>query len=466
VRNPVEQLLDQTKMPYYLIQGVLIGLLIGFFIVQNNPFFLFIAFFLSIRIFLFINPNTSIYIILFSVFFLDWLRDLKLITDQFTLLPDIILAVLVLKVLLIMFHDKKVIRTPVDIPVLLYIFFGVLSGLVNGQHPVTTVVGFRFDLKYALMFYLMVQLDPTERFLKRVFGVFMFLLLIQVPVAVVKSFKYGQGEEAIGTYAYHTGILSTVLPLIAISIFVGLYFFHKPRFVYIVGCLLFFLFSIIGGKRGFIFFAIALSIYLGWQAGWKNMAKTVVVAPFFFLGFLATIYFVPELRPAIEDPLHLVSFSVSYETMHSKDDGAAAGRTAALMKSNEILRKNILNLLLGFGPGSISQSFFQKYKGRLEDKIPIVYGRSQLVTISLEEGYIGVLLFLCSIIPFLKMSSKIFNSVDDPFWKAMAFAFKGIVFTYLILMNYGVIFRMDVSGFIFWFFAAMVFTVGKQRKLL
>jgi hypothetical protein len=466
VRNLVETILDQTRFPYYLLQAVLIGLLIGFFVVQNNPFFLFIAFFLSIRVFLFIKPNTSIYVILFSVFFLDWLRDLNLISDQFTLLPDVILVVLMLKVLLILFRDKKVIRTPLDIPVILYILFGILSGLINGQHPVTTFVGFRFDLKYALLFYLMVQLNLPERFLKRIFGVFMFLLLIQVPVAVIKSFKYGQGEEAIGTYAYHTGILSTVLPLIAISIFVGLYFFHKPRFIYIVGCLLFFLFSIIGGKRGFIFFAVALSLYLGWQAGLKNLAKTAVVAPFFFMGFLATVYFVPELRPAIEDPVHLVSFTVSYETMHSKEDGAAAGRTAALMKSNEILRQNAFNLFLGFGPGSISQSFFQKYKGRLEDKIPIVYGRSQLVTMSLEEGYIGVLLFLLCIIPFLKISTRVFMGVEDPFWKAMAFAFKGIVFTYLICMNYGVIFRMDVSGFIFWFFAAMVFTVGKQRKLL
>ncbi len=464
--NLADHILDQTKLRYYLFQAVLIGILIGIFIVQNNPFFLFIAFFLSIRIFLFINPNTSITIILFSVFFLDWLRDLRLVSDQFTLLPDVILAVLTLKVLFNLLREKKVIRTPLDVPILIYVILGTLSGFMNGQHPITTVVGFRFDLKYTLMFYLMVQLNPSERFLKRLFGIFMFLLIIQVPVAVVKSFKYGQGEEAIGTYAYHTGILSTVLPLIAICIFVGLYFFHKPRLIYIAGCLLFFLFSIIGGKRGFIFFAVALSLYLGWQAGWKNLAKTAVVAPIFFMGFMATVYFVPELRPAIEDPVHLITFSVSYETMHSKEDGAAAGRTAALMKSNEILRKNILNLLLGFGPGSISQSFFQKYKGRLEDKIPIVYGRSQLVTMSLEEGYVGVFLFFLCIIPFLKVASRVFDYVEDPFWKAMAFSLKGIVFTYLILMNYGVIFRMDVSGFIFWFFAAMLFTVGKQRKLL
>ncbi|HEX9933700.1 MAG TPA: hypothetical protein VGB38_00785, partial [bacterium] len=70
------------------------------------------------------------------------------------------------------------------------------------------------------------------------------------------------------------------------------------------------------------------------------------------------------------------------------------------------------------------------------------------------------------IIPFFRISDRLFRSTEDPFWKSLAFGFKGIVFTYLICMNYGVIFRMDVSGFIFWFFAAMIFTVEKRGKLL
>ena len=462
----IERGLDPSKSFLYVFQAVFFGMAIGFCIAQNNPFLLFFAFFLSVRLFLFLKPNTSIYVILLSVFFLDWLRDMQLITDQFTLLPDVILLALTFKVLFLRWRDRKWVRTPIDIPVLLFIIAGTFSTLINRQHPVTTIVGFRFDLKYVLMFYLIVQLAPDERFFKRIFKLFMFLLLIQVPVAVIKSFKYGQGEEAIGTYAYHTGILSTLLPLAAICIFVGLYFFHKSSFLYILGCLLFFLFSIIGGKRGFVFFAVFLSGFLVWQAGWRNAVKTAVMTPFFLLGFLSAVYFVPELRPAIEDPMHLLTFSVSYETMRSKDDGAAAGRTAALMKSNEILRQNVFRLLVGFGPGSISQSFFQKYRGRLEDKIPIVYGRSQLVTMSLEYGYLGVLLFLLCIIPFFRISDRLFRSTEDPFWKSLAFGFKGIVFTYLICMNYGVIFRMDVSGFIFWFFAAMIFTVEKRGKLL
>jgi len=462
----IEDCLNQSKMTYYLVHALLIGALIGFFIVQNNPFLIFFAFFLSIRLLIFYNPNTSFYIILLSVFFIDWLRDMNLISSQFTLLPDVILAVLAIKVLLLKVRDRKLVRTPIDIPILLYLFFGIVSTLINGQHPITTLVGFRFDLKYVFMFYLIVQLGPDGRFFKRMFVFLVVLLLVQVPVAVVKYFIYGQGEQAIGTYAYQTGILSTVLPLVAISIFIGLYFYHKTSVYYIVGCLLFFLFSIIGGKRGFLFFAIALTLFLGWQVGLKNLVKVYILAPFFIFGFAATIYLVPDLRPAFEDPLYLINWSVSYETMQSKDDGAAAGRTAAFMKTNEILIKNISTLLVGFGPGSISQSFFQKYKGRLEDKIPIVYGRSQWVTMSLEEGYIGVGLFIWSFVLFFKVANAVHEKIEDSFFKAIAFGFKGIVFSFLICMNYGVIFRMDVSGFIFWFLAAAVFSIGKQNHLL
>lgn len=462
----IEDWFNQSKMTYYILHALMIGAVIGFFIVQNNQFLLFFAFFLSIRLLIFTRPNTSVYLILISVFFIDWMRDMNLISSQFTLLPDVILMVLTMKVIWLKFRDKKIFRTPVDVPILLYIFLGMISTLINAQHPITTFVGFRFDLKYVFMFYLIVQLNPDIRFYKRLFVFLVILLLIQVPVAIGKYFVYGQGEQAIGTYAYQTGILSTVIPLIAISLFVGLYFFHKNSGWYILGCLLFFLFSIIGGKRGFLFFAFGLTLFLGWQVGLKNLAKIYTIAPFFIIGFLGTIYLVPDLRPAIQDPLHLINWSVSYETMHSKDDGAAAGRTAAFMKTNELLLKQTSALLVGYGPGSISQSFFQKYKGRLEDKIPIVYGRSQWVTMSLEEGYIGVLLFIWSFVSFFKVAHRVFERVDDPLLKAIAFGFKGIIFTFLICMNYGVIFRMDVSGFIFWFLAAFVFSVGKQKQIL
>jgi hypothetical protein len=443
----------------------LVGSFIGLLIVQNNQYLLFFSFFLSVRLLVFTRPTTSLYVILISVFFLDWLRDMGLISDQFTMLTDVILVMLIIKVFFLKWKSREIIRTPIDLPFSLFIVLGLVSTLLNSQYLVTTIVGFRFDLKYALMFYLIVQLNPSIRFFKHIFYLLMVLLIIQVPVAMVKYTIYGQGEEAIGTYAFHTGILSTIIPLIAICIFIGFYFYNKTSIFYIIGCLLFFLFSIIGGKRGFIFFAIALSLFLAWQAGFKNIMKIYVLVPFFIVGLLMTIYLVPDLRPALEDPSHLINFSVSYETMHSKQDGAAAGRSAAFKKTNEIVLKSVQSALVGFGPGSISQSFFKKYKGRLEDKIPIIYGRSQFVTMCLETGYIGVILFLWGIVSFFKIAQTVFLNTQDKFWKSLAFGFKGIVFTFLICMNYGVLFRMDVSAFIFWFLAAAVFCYGKQSQL-
>ena len=228
----------------------------------------------------------------------------------------------------------------------------------------------------------------------------------------------------------------------------------------------FFLFSIIGGKRGFLFIGIFLSFFLAYQAGLKNIIRSYILIPFLIIGFLGVLYLVPTFRPVFNDPSHILKFIVEYESLHDAGTDEAAGRTAAVVRTHEILKTNVKNIIFGFGPGSISKSFFNKYRGRFVDTIPIIYGRSQWVTMSLENGYLGTLLFMMTFLPFFKLNSKVFKNISDPYWKSIIFGFNGICMTFIIGFFYGVIFRMDVSSFIFWFLAAAVFCIGRQHKII
>ena len=418
-----------------------------------------------LSIIIFQNPNIGFYIIIFSVFFSDWFMQLGLIPPQMTLFPEVILLILIVKVANLQLKEKRFITTPIDLPILLFIFWAILSTLFNSQRIETTIIAFRYDLKYIIMYVLLINLNPDERFFKRMINIFIILLLIQVPVALVKMQIYGQGESAIGTYAVHGGIPSTILPLIAISIFLGFFLFEKPRFRYIFLSLCFVLFSIIGGKRAFPFFGTLLFLFLFWQTGKRNFAKISFVAPFLMAGFLASIYFVPSLNPTFKDPHYLLDYSFSYSSAHSAETGKALGRTSAFVAAFEVAKENPANFLLGFGPGCLARSQFKKYESDIRYSLPISYGQSQWVTMSLEYGWVGALLFLWLFVPLFRINQRFFQTTNDKYWKSISFGYKGILFTYSLGFFYAVVFRGDLLSFIFWFFSAAIYCLERKKRL-
>jgi len=460
----ISNFINKNKFAYYLISGYLVGCFAGLLIIQDNPFLLLMSFAIPFGIILFTNPNISFYIIMFSVFFADWLMGLGLIPPEMTLLPEVALLIVTVKIIILRINDRKFIKTSITVPILFLVFWGLISTLINSQNIVTTIIGFRFDLKYVLMFFVIINLNPDERFFKRMIFTLIVLLLIQIPVALVKLTIYGQGEWAIGTYGVHIGTYSTILPLVAISIFLGFFVHEKPRLRYIIVLLLFFVFSIIGGKRAFVFLAVLLYLFLFWQSGKKNFAKLSILAPVVMVGVLACIYFIPSLNPALKNPRHLMDFSVSYSTAYSVETGKSIGRASTLVEAYKVSTENPVNFLLGFGPGSMAESYIKEFEGKRRNELPMWYGLSQWIKMSLEYGWVGALLFLWLFIPLFRANRRFFSSTTDRYWKAISFGFNGILFTYLMGFFYAVVFRLDLSAFIFWFFAATIYCLREQKE--
>jgi hypothetical protein len=449
-----------------LLIAIFLGYCVGTLILDPNRYSLLFIILIPLGLLLLKEHEIGFYIIIFSIFFADWLAVLGWITPEMTLLPEIILLVLTLKVILLRIEDKQFIRTPIDWLVLLLLFWGLLSTFINSQPLLNTIIGFRFDFKYVLMFFLIVNLNPDQQFFKRIIRLLIVLLLIQVPVALIKLQYYGQGESAIGTYAVHGGALSTLLPLIGMSIFMGLFFYEKSRWYYIFFILLFILFAIVGGKRAFVFFAFLLFLYLFWQTGRKNFGKFTLVAPFIIAGFLAAIFFIPSLRPTFDNPRYLVDFSVSYSTARHPQTGSALGRSSALKSTWDVSIKNPKNFLVGNGPGSLSESYLVNGGDSEYNKLGIDYGHSQLVVMCLEYGWIGTLLFFILFIPLFFTNQKLFRLTNDNYWRAISFGYKGLLFTYLMGSFYTKIFHLDITAFIFWFLSAVVYCMETQTRNL
>jgi hypothetical protein len=455
--------LSASKEYTNLLLWIGVGCCLGLLVANPHPYVVLGSFSLLLGMVLIRYHEVGFYLILLSVFFADWFKELGLIPDQMTWVPDVILVILAFKAVFLSEGQPRTAKTWVAAPVLAFVLCGFISTLLNSEHMITAVLGFRQDLKFVVMFFLLISFDLEERFFRNMIRIFIVILLVQVPVALVKLTVYGQGEQAIGTYAVKGGTFSTILPLAAISIFLGFYLFDKPRFRYILACALFVLFSIVGGKRGFVFFGVGLSVFLFFQAGRRNLLRIALIAPFLAAGFLACVYFVPSLKPAFKDPRHLIDFPTSYSTAYTRDTGEADGRTAAVRVTHRMLKEETRSLLLGFGPGSASKSYFKEYEGKWADKIPIFYGETQWVLMSLEYGYVGTGLFLFLFIPIFVRNRRLFARLNDGYWKAVSFGFMGICLTYLMGFFYGEVFREDVLAFVFWFFAATMYWLADHR---
>jgi len=461
MRLSIDHIINPSGIAYYILYALLMGGLIGLLIIHGNPVFLFLAFFLSARFFLTGSSKNFLYVIIFSVFFADWLNVLGIIPDTFTWLPDMILVFLTFRVAGIIFKSRHFIRTRLDLPVILFLIWGFLSMLVNRGSPVGLFLSLRQLLKFGLYFYLLIHLNLEGSFYRKVIGLLIVLFFIQVPTALVKMVIYGQGEHAIGTYAYFGGGLSAILPVIVMAVGLGFYFFKDSNPWYLAYIAFYQLFYVACPKRMYPFFAIVIFFFLMREAGLAKWRKILPFAPVFVIVIAGLFYTSPELRSFFDNPRKIIQWSTTYT--YQKDDEVTSGRVAVVELIFNTLKKNPRHLAFGFGPGTMTESF-DSVEGKLRETFPIYYGWTEFATMSLEYGYVGVILFLWMVIRVFHVSREFLEEAADPFWKSIAFGYRCTVLLFIMAFFYTSIFRLDLSSFLFWFGAVIIYTIDPKEK--
>ncbi len=184
-------------------------------------------------------------------FFGNWLVWLGFIPQHVTWLLDIIPFTLFINVCVknrwkIDWHYKKIILGIICIICLSY--------TMNGSPALKAILFFRMLFRFYPLYLALTNSGLSEHSMRKVIRWICVLTAIQLPTAIAKMFIYGQGENAIGTYAFHGGGLSVLMPLVVIAYAFSGWILgnHKKR--YLVICCAASAFAIIGGKRAFVFF--------------------------------------------------------------------------------------------------------------------------------------------------------------------------------------------------------------------
>lgn len=253
-----------------------------------------------------------------------------------------------------------------------FVFICFVSHLIN---PVNFIQLALFLRKYLLLVALFVLFHNIKLFDKdreNLLKFIVFLFLTQIIVNIARYPLTGQTEEYIGTMSIRGGSITAIFALVGIAFAFSAYLYTK-KYLYLILIFGFFVFSVIGAKRGHFFFLPILLftqyfIYLRFTNlyFWKNVLKYTPIV-LIITGLL--IYFGFTLVPSL-NPENIMggSFEPAYVLKHVDEylnPGRPIagityfGRGEAPRAVYDLLQNNgTLSLFFGLGPGDIIVSRF------------------------------------------------------------------------------------------------------------
>jgi hypothetical protein len=467
IENPL------LKIPMVLILGYYIGKTM----VYPQPFIWLLAISFLISFVVFKKPKAGIFILIISVFFLDWLeKSYFFLPRQITWLKDVTILLLLLRSLTLIVFRKEVKRTPIDLFLLAFIGVGIISAILNSVSPAVMILGMRKPLKYLLLFYVIVHSDFDESFFKMTLKILLIIAFLQIPVSIAEFFIWTpeMGESlgsGMGEFDFVTGTLPrgasgilALLLLTTMSFFLGMSLYtRQSKFFW--ASLLFLLPLPLTMSRFSFFLLPVLFLYLLRKNLTYQFSRRLLYTVFltlFFIGIVlsSSITANYDLKRYLLHPQEVVE-----KQSLSVEKTGESGRIGSIQYVVNNLQSVPNGLLLGVGPGMWSESFFSQYSSQLFEISSVSHANQYAATMS-EFGLLGLIIYILIIFKIFLMNNQFFKISKDPFWKSISFGFSGMIIIFLLGGMYIPLWHSDALAFCFWSIAGIIYVTGTRKSFL
>lgn len=424
---------------------------------NHNLVFLLAAVFLGLIVSQ--SDIAPIAVILLIIPFAEWAVERNLLPPQVMWAPELLSGLIFVKGVISRVAARQKVNLFGMRLVMGFLAVTAISLIYNNENVLSALLFLRLLFRYYLLFLGIVNLDLTEKSMRLLNNVLVLVFIGQLPLSVVKLFVYGQGEAPLGLSSHAA---PTFIPLIAIGFLLSYYFLHRRSIVYLLLSLGFVGFSIIGGKRAFVFFLPVLLLWIGWflRGRVKDLSRYAVLTALILLSSTYLAFrLIPTLNPQREvwgefDPVHAIDYARSYTLARSPVDGRATGRTSATIAVFQELRgRGLVPLAVGLGPGCIIKSMFGTFDRResLETEYGVGYGWTGLNWLGIQVGYVGAAMYFLLFYVILRRALYCLDRDRDPYWRSFALGMAAFTFPVLFLsIAYTRVFSHDaVSAFYF-----------------
>jgi hypothetical protein len=389
-------------------------------------------------------------------------------------------------------------RTPLDLPLLLLVGTGVVSAVFNQVPPIVLLMGLRITLRYALLFYLVVQIGYSTAQARRLLLYLLGMATLVIGIGLVQAIVGPPMNEFLRVSDIQLN--DTTRRAIRFVMVHGRYIFstlgrYDAFGIYALYILLIVLAWIINHPqrhRGWYFLGVATVIGLilslsrqAWLAGYialwvwaiaarKKWAALILLVLFavpvlivllaFAFPDLVRYYSASEMGEITFVSRLLSSFSEDYIRVSS----SAGGRLFVLREVSQRILE--LSPLTGFGPGrfgTLTASYYgysnAEILGMTQGEVYLVYDVNW-VTLLGQYGTIGVIAFLLVFRAGWYKAVSLYRTATDPFVRTVALAASGIVPAFLVLGFFGPNFEQRIVAMYPWLLLALVMTLSRHSS--
>jgi len=398
-------------------------------------------------------------------------------------------------------RDKKIISTPIDLPLVLFIIVAIAALVINLVPPFTGILGLRQILRFILFFYVIVYLNLPKEFIKKIIFAILIVLFFQSIIGISQAIIGGPADELLlpserrflGDIQLTTGTtqfweagsrifatmgrydqLGTFVAFFML-ILVGLLYESKNgnRRAYWVLLLLSIPTLVLTNSRaswfGFLFGFLLISLIMKKD---KRVLTVFVLVLAFILSYL--IYTGIAVQYLIEYPGQSITErffeSFSYERWRGEYYGF--GRLYFIVKTPLVVVKNYPIFGVGpgqYGGGAAAALHNTSVYGKLG--LPFgIYGSEGYIDnnwFSLwgETGTLGFILYIWIFIALFIYSLKVFRHSKDPFTKSLALGFLGCLLAVTLQAFLATYLEVRTLALYLWMVGGFVVILGEREKI-
>lgn len=413
-------------------------------------------------------PKLSLFLLIIFTFIQDLFLHLPLpgLLQNIDLLDEFLLVGLTLNwVLKIALYKRPFIRTPIDIPFLLFIIFTFFSAIINSVHPLNVLFAFRDTFQYVLLFYAIIQLRVPTSFLNKLARLFWFflysnfiVLLLQMFVSFLKTGDIFLEDFASGIMgpngAHKLGYFAGVMLLIGIGTkWSGI----RNDYKHIVIPMLIIAFT--STRALYYLMPLLLILFVISQSLKPKHILYALLGIIFFVGAVYAFLLSPLTTPVAYklEPIVQAQLAISEER-------PSAGRIGFFLYSWEQLKSHA-SPLIGVGPGwyvsktasTLGSPLYSEFQQDFPFKNSFSRGSQLSLTVT-EYGIIGTsLIFLLYIVVFIFLQKKT-KRLKPHIAHGWTLSAIGALMAYLAGMGTNPIFEVQQISITVWFFITFGFT--------
>lgn len=402
----------------------------------------------------------------------------------------------------ILVHDRRMVATPIDLPFVFFMLVALASIVVNAVPAFSGLLGIRQIIRFILLFFLTIYLDPDTAFIKRVttfmFGIVAFQGILGLLQSIVggpldeflipserrffESIQLTSGTEQFwspGTRVFATlgrydqlGTFLCFFFLIAI----GLYYCSKKKeerrrlllpVLIAAPALLLTLSRASWFGFALAFFVIGAILMRDWKVRFAYAGVVVLALLYLAVTGLTVKYLVDYPQQTLAERFFE---AFSYERWRGEYYGL--GRMYWIVQTPLVVVRS--SPLFGVGPGQYgggaaaalgNTSVYEKLN------LPFgVYGTEGYIDnnwFSLwgETGTLGATFYAWMFVALARMALLVRRESADPFVKGMALGYFGCVLAVAFQAFLATYLEVRTLALYLWMYGAFVYVLGRREKI-